>query len=121
MSWLATRARSFGYAGKGLVTLFSSQPNAKIHLVATIFVTALAYYVGINSVEWAILILAISLVIAMEALNTSLEFLADALHPEHHPLVGKAKDVAAAAVLICSFGAALVGLVLLLPPLLLFF
>jgi diacylglycerol kinase (ATP) len=50
-----------------------------------------------------------------EALNTALEFLADAASPEFHPLVGHAKDVAAGAVLISAAGAVVIGLLVLGP------
>ncbi len=44
-----------------------------------------------------------------EALNTALEFLADASHPEFHPLIKKAKDAAAAGVLISALGAVIIA------------
>jgi diacylglycerol kinase (ATP) len=53
-----------------------------------------------------------------EALNTAFELLCDVASPEFHPLVEKAKDVAAGAVLIAAIGAAAVGLLVLGPPLL---
>ena len=52
---------------------------------------------------------------AAEAANTALEFLADAVSPERHPLVGKAKDVAAGAVLIAAIGAAAIGILVIGP------
>ena len=52
-----------------------------------------------------------------EALNTALEFLADAAKPEYHPLVKKAKDVAAGAVLIAALGAAVIGALVFIPAL----
>jgi diacylglycerol kinase (ATP) len=50
-----------------------------------------------------------------EALNTALEFLADVASPEFHPLVGKAKDVAAGGVLISAIGSVGIGLLVLGP------
>jgi len=70
---------------------------------------------GLQRWEWLGLLLTIALVMAMEGVNTALEALADALHPGHHPLVGKAKDVAAAAVLICSFAAVGVAALVFIP------
>lgn len=52
---------------------------------------------------WAIFILVIGAVLALELLNTSLEALIDRLHPERHESIRVAKDCAAAAVLIMSF------------------
>jgi len=65
--------------------------------------------------EWCVLVLAITAVWTAEALNTAPEFLADVASPEFHPLVGKAKDVAAAAVLIVALGAVVLAAPVLVP------
>jgi diacylglycerol kinase len=109
---VAARVRSFGYAGKGLATLVREQHNARIHLLATLVVVAAAGYLQVSRLDWLILLLTVALVWLAEALNTALEYLADAAVPEQHPLVGKAKDVAAAGVLLCAaFAVAVAGLV----------
>lgn len=113
-----SRIRSFGFAFKGLATLFRTQPNAWVHALAMLGVIGLAWYFQVSGVEWALLLLCITLVLAAEAFNTSIEFLTDLASPEFHPLAGHAKDVAAAAVLICSLGSVAVGLVILGPYLL---
>ena len=66
----------------------------------------------------AVLAVAIALVWAAECLNTAVESLADATSPDHHPLVGRAKDAAAGAVLCAAIGAAVIGLLVLGRPLL---
>ena len=106
---LAGRARSVVYACRGLRTMLASQHNAWLHAVATALVVAAGLAAGVTRLEWCALVLAIVAVWTAEALNTALEFLADAFCPEHHPLVGKAKDVAAGAVLLAALGAAVVG------------
>lgn len=115
---LAARLRSFVYAGRGLRTMLASEHNAWVHLVATLAVVALGFALGVSRLEWVALILAIVAVWTSEALNTAVEFLCDVASPEFHPLVEKAKDVAAAAVLICALGAVAVGVLVLGPPLL---
>jgi diacylglycerol kinase (ATP) len=50
-------------------------------------------------------------------MNTALEVLADAVAPDPHPLVGRAKDAAAGAVLVAALGAAAIGLLVLGPRL----
>ena len=116
-SW-AARARSFGYAFRGVVTLLATQHNAWIHAAATVVVVALGVALGASRLEWALLIFAIALVWTAEGLNTALEWLCDVAAPEYHPLVKKAKDVAAAAVLFAAIGAALIGLLVFGPRLL---
>jgi diacylglycerol kinase (ATP) len=114
---LAARLRSFRYAGRGLRILLTSQHNAWIHAGATLVVLAagLGFEIGRN--EWLALILAMVAVWTTEAMNTALEFLSDAASSEFHPLVEKAKDVAAGAVLICAIGALAVGVLVFAPHL----
>jgi len=106
--WLQ-RWKSFGYAFAGLATLFRTQAHAWIHLIAALIVISLAFYFGVSRTEWCILLLCITLVFAAEAFNTAVEFLTDLASPNIHPLAKYTKDTAAAAVLICSIGAAIVG------------
>jgi len=110
-----SRLRSFGYAGNGVVALVRGQHNAWIHAAATAAVVTAATFFGVSRLDWCLLVLAMALVWAAEALNTAIELLADATVPEEHPLVGRAKDVAAGGVLLCAIGAATVGLLVLWP------
>jgi diacylglycerol kinase (ATP) len=118
---LKKRVQSFGFAIKGLQTLFVTQANARVHALAIVVVTALGFYFNINKNEWCSVVLAFSLVLSAEALNTAIEFVVDLVSPQYHPLAGKAKDVAAAAVLITAMGAVIVGLIIFLPKILIFF
>ena len=107
--------RSFGYAGTGLITLLREQANARIHLLATVLVVGAGLLLNVQRSDWLILLLCIALVWVAEALNTALEYLCDATVEEQHPLIGKAKDIAAAGVLIAAAISALAGLLVLLP------
>lgn len=98
--------------------MFASQHNAWIHAVATIVVLAGSAFFGIDRTEWLAVILSIVSVWTAESLNTAFEFLCDVASPDFHPLVEKAKDVAAGAVLICALGAAAIGAVVFVPRLL---
>lgn len=114
MSW-RRRANSFRFAFQGLAELLRSQPNARIHLLAAVVVVAAGLYFRISRTEWAVLAVCIALVMALEAANTAIEYLTDLVSPDFHPLAGKAKDVAAAAVLVAALGAAAAGLVIFGP------
>lgn len=115
---LANRFKSFGYAFKGLFILFKEEVHAQFHLFATFTVLMAGWYFQISKIEWCLVILSTSLVITAEALNTAIENLTDLASPEIHPLAGKAKDLAAAGVLIAAFGAAAIGLIIFLPKIL---
>ncbi|MDX1908633.1 MAG: diacylglycerol kinase family protein [Bacteroidia bacterium] len=99
-SYLQKRFRSFRYAFRGIYILFQTQANARIHLLAMGVLGAVGYAVRLTTTEWCLILICMALVLGMEACNTALEFLADKVSPEHHDLIGKSKDVAAAAVLL---------------------
>jgi diacylglycerol kinase (ATP) len=117
MSWLAERAASFRFALRGLAS-FAREPNTRIHAAAALAVIVLGAALGLGRRDWALLALAIGLVLAAEALNTALETLANHVAPGVHPLVARAKDIAAAAVLIAALTAVAVGLLVFGKPLL---
>jgi diacylglycerol kinase len=112
------RVRSVQHALAGIWVLLKTQKNARIHACATVVVVGMGCMLRVPVAHWLWLVAAITLVWVTEALNTALEFLGDAVSPEFHPLVKKAKDVAAGAVLIAAMGAAIIGLLTLGPPLL---
>ena len=114
---LIRRLQSFAYALQGLVQLLRTQPNARVHLLATLLVCGAGAYFGLSRAEWLWVTVAITLVWISEAFNTALEQLADVLHPEQHPGIGQAKDMAAAAVLIAAVGAAVIGMLVFVPHL----
>ncbi len=109
------RLQSFKYAFQGLIDLFRTQANARLHALATVCVLLAGWYFDISRTEWLIILIFIVVVLAMEALNTALEYLTDLISPTYHPLAGKAKDVAAAAVLIVAVGAAFAAFLIFFP------
>lgn len=117
---LKKRIKSFGYAFKGIAILFKTQVNARIHLVAFLGVFVAGFFFRINTTEWCLVALVSALVLAAEAMNTAIEFVVDLVSPQYHDLAGKAKDVAAGAVLLTVFGAIVVGFLIFMPKVLSF-
>ncbi len=115
---LKKRLRSFVYAGRGVRLMLVTQHNAWLHMIASAVVVTLGLTFRITSSEWCWVVTAIIAVWTAEALNTAFEFLCDVTSPEFHPLVERAKDVAAGAVLIAAVGATVVGLLVFGPYLL---
>ena len=116
-TFFSNRVRAFKFAFSGVNYLFRTQPNALIHLLATILVCCVALYVQVSLIEWAILILTISLVWITEMINTAIEAVVDLSCPQRNPLAKTAKDVSAAAVLMSALASVLIGLIVLGPPL----
>jgi len=103
---------SFRHAGRGLAWALSSQANLRVHFVAAAVVLIAALVLGFSVIEFVGLVLCFTVVVVAELFNTTLEVLIDYAWPEHHPMIGRAKDVAAAAVLVAAAGAAIVGILL---------
>ena len=109
--------RSFRFAVAGFTDFVRSQRNTRLHLLAAVIVVTVGIVLKIDRLDWACLIFAITSVFVAEAFNTTLELLADRITSEQDILIGRAKDVAAAAVLIASIGAAAIGIIVLGPHL----
>jgi diacylglycerol kinase len=110
--------RSFGYAFAGVAYILRTQRNARIELGIGLAAVLLAAWLGISSVEWAVLMVTIAFVVGLEWINTSLELAVSLASPERHPSAKAAKDVAAACVLLGAVASVLVGLLLFAPRLL---
>ena len=112
---IAARLRSFRYAFAGIAVVLRSQHNAWIHALATVAVVVAGFWLKVAAADWCWLVLAIAAVWVAECMNTAIEFLADLVSPEIHPLIKKAKDAAAGAVLIAAIAAAIVGVLVFWP------
>ncbi len=112
------RLKSVQNAVRGIGMMLKSQHNAWLHAFASVCILIMGVLMRLTDGEWCWIVLAIMAVWTAEALNTALEFLADAASPEFHPLVKKAKDVAAGGVLISAIGSVWIGLLVLGPHLL---
>jgi diacylglycerol kinase (ATP) len=115
------RIRSFGYAFSGLYELLKSEPNARIHFLATVCALIAGITLHISKLEWCVILILIALVWAAEAFNTAIEKLVDHLFQDYHETARIAKDVSAGAVLVCAMVALVCGLIIFLPKLFLLF
>lgn len=109
------RLAAFKFAFLGLGKLISREAHMKIHLLAALCVIIFAIVYRLNSVEWCLCLICIGAVCSAEAFNTALEKLCDRVSRERHPLIGAAKDVAAAGVLIAALISVAVGLIIFIP------
>jgi diacylglycerol kinase (ATP) len=112
-----TRTEAFRYAFSGWWHVLRTQRNAWIHAFASLLVISLSLWLGVGRQDFAVLLLAIGLVWLAEFINTALEAVVDLASPGAHPLARVGKDVGAAAHLIAAITSALVGLLILGPPL----
>ena len=112
--------RSFGYAVEGLGVMLRTQPNFLVHLTAAVVVIVLGIVVRLTAAEFALVALTIAVVLVVECLNTAVESMCDLVSPGFHPLVKRAKDVSAAAVLIAAAASVTIAALLFFPHVLTF-
>jgi diacylglycerol kinase len=106
----------FVHAFRGIGCAVRSEANLRIHFTAAALVVALAAWLRLAAVDWAILVLTVGIVVAFELLNTAIEKAVDLASAEYHEFARVAKDTAAGAVLIAAIAAIGVGLFVLGPP-----
>jgi diacylglycerol kinase (ATP) len=112
---VAARLKSIGFAISGIRFVVATQHNAWVHATATVAVVLVGVALGISATDWLWLVAAVAMVWTGETFNTALELLCDVVSPAHNPSIGKVKDIAAGAVLICAVAALIIGALVLGP------
>lgn len=107
--------KSFRYARQGLVRALATEHSFRIHAVVAVAVVVGILLLKLNRAEAAILVLLVSTILTLELVNTVVERFVDMLEPRIHPYVGVIKDLMAAAVLITSTAALIIGLLIFWP------
>lgn len=107
---------SFRFAAHGIASAFKSELNMRIHSGLAVIVLAAAVIFRLPPSSWMLLLLAITLVLSTELLNTAIEATVDLVSPEIHPLAKTAKDTAAGAVLLAAAFAVIVGIYVFYHP-----
>lgn len=106
---------SLRHAVHGLRLALAEENSFRIHVAVAIVVIGVVAFLGLTRVEMAIIIFLISSMLTLELVNTVVERFVDLLEPRVHPYVGVIKDLLAAAVLVTSIAAFIIGCLLLLP------
>lgn len=110
-----TLPESFYYAIVGVVSVFKSERNMKIHCIAALVVVFLACLVNVTPFEWALLVITIFFVLVAETINTAIEKTVDLVTETYHPLAEKAKNIAAGAVLLSAANAVIMAVIIFWP------
>lgn len=111
----ASHLKSVSYALRGLGFMLKTQHNAWLHLAATVLVILAASFLQVRLEDWCWLIVSMVMVWVAEAFNTAVEYVCDVVSPGYSAAVKHANDIAAGAVLVCAFGAAVIGFLTLWP------
>ena len=111
---IRSRRRSLGHALAGLRDMLITEPNAWLHATATVLVLVLCWCFHVDQKGFALIVVAIVMVWVAEAFNTVLEIMMDFVSSQQYsPIIKRAKDISAAAVLIASIGAVAIGVAVL--------
>ncbi|MEI7026699.1 diacylglycerol kinase [Paenibacillus sp. y28] len=109
--------RSFRYAYEGIKYALATQQNMKFHFLVAVLVLVLALAMELTKTDILFLLLAVTLVIVTELINTAVEKAVDLAMPDQHPVAKIAKDVAAASVLVSAVFAVVTGMIVFFSPL----
>ncbi|MGY6647567.1 diacylglycerol kinase [Wenyingzhuangia sp. IMCC45574] len=111
-NFLIDRIYSLGYAFKGLWHLLKTENAVKVHVTSTIILTITGFLFDLNNYEWMFQFLSLGLVMGVEALNSSIEKIADFVQPNFDTKIGTIKDVSAGAVLFAAmYGGIVLGII----------
>lgn len=100
--WILKTINSFNHAIAGLIHSIRTQRNMQIHLTAAIFVLSFSLFFDLSRIEVGLVIVAISLVIIAELINTAVEVIIDILTQDYSFKARIAKNISAAAVVIAA-------------------
>jgi len=108
-------ADSANNAIEGILYAAKTQRHLRYHLYSAVTVLILSYVLGVQRHDFLIIAAIVIIVLLAEMMNTAIEFLVDMISPDYSEKARIAKDVAAGAVLITAFGAAVIGYIILFP------
>lgn len=112
---------SFKYAYRGIKEAFKSERNMKVHLFIMLSVIVLGFLFEISALEWIICLISFGLVISLEIVNTSIETVVNLVSPKYNELAKRTKDLSAGAVLFNAIIAFILGIIIFLPKIIIYF
>lgn len=118
---ISKRLKSFCYAFDGIRYLIKNEHNAWIHCSVAIIVLFAGLFFNISPIEWIVVVFVIASVLAAEAINSSIECLADFVSDKQCESIKHVKDLAAGAVLFLAIAAAIIGCIIFVPKVFDFF
>ncbi len=115
INWFKRVYNKFKNAINGLYIMIREERSLWVHFATAFIVIIFGFVFELNTTEWALIIFAIGLVIAMEIINTAIEYLVDIVVFEYNVKVKKVKDVAAMATLFSVLTAITIGALVFIP------
>lgn len=113
--FLYKRWRGAGYALKGAITLLRTEPSIQVQALIALCLVIAGFVFNISATEWIAQCIAVGMVMGAEGLNTTIEAIADFIHPKFNKKIGHIKDIAAGSVFITAVIATIVGFIIYIP------
>lgn len=118
LKFIKGRIKGIFYSLKGGIELLRTEPSIQVQTGVAMAITIAGFYFKISRMEWIAQTLCIGLVMGIEGINTAIEDIADFIHPDRHPSIGRLKDIAAGAVGIAALVAIIVACLIYIPKIL---
>lgn len=112
---------SFKHAVRGVVHVFKTEQSFRLQSIAAMFAIAMALLLEVGKLEFVLILLLSVAVMTLELVNSVFERLIDAFKPRIHPIVRDVKDIMAGTVFLAALSAAIVGVVIFIPRIIVLF
>lgn len=112
--------KSIKHALNGIIHLFKTEHNAQLHLIGVVGIVSINTLLKVNRYDWILTLICIGIIIALEAINTAIEKIANFIQPSYNRHIGLIKDISAGGVLIMGGVSTLIGLLIYTPYAILF-
>jgi len=120
-TFLYKRWKGVGYALKGAIILLRTEPSIQVQAFIALCLVISGFVFNLSATEWIAQCIAVGMVMGAEGLNTTIEAIADFIHPEFHKKIGHIKDIAAGAVFLTAVIATIVGCIIYVPKIIALF
>lgn len=107
--------RTFKYSAQGLAYAYKNEQSMWIHAIATVVTVILGFICSLTLTEWALVFIALGVILASELINTAIEAAVDLCTLEIHPLAKIAKDCGSAATFVLTLVSIVICLFVFVP------
>jgi len=108
-------SNSFRYAGRGILQVFRSERSFRLQILVLALAVIAGFIFRITGMEWVLILIAGSIVLVSEMINTAIEYAVDLITEEYRILAKHIKNITAGAVLVSTIIAAVIGLLIFVP------
>jgi len=115
LSYFSNMKIGWKYAIYGIRMMLKSEKNFRLHITLFLFLVGLSYYLGINKIEWILILVCSAFVFSLEMVNSCIEKLCNFITKDKHQEIGWIKDVAAGAVLVAALFSFIISILIFAP------